>query len=92
MTVGIGPLFVFPVDTGTQDVSTRPMHTAGQRSGEGLVDVGMKDETCPSRTVMPVFERIPGPKAIHVYPDLAHSPCTDFNAHAMSWLRRYLGA
>lgn len=57
-----------------------------------LVDIGMKDETCPYRTVMPVFERLPGPKAIHIYPDLDHNPCTYFNAHAMSWLRRYLGA
>ena len=56
-----------------------------------LVDIGMKDETCPYETIMPVFERIPGPKALHVYPELTHSPCTDFNAHAMSWLRRYLG-
>ena len=57
-----------------------------------LVNIGMKDEICPYRTVMPVFDRIPGPKALYVYPDLSHSPCTDFNAHAMSWLRRYLGA
>jgi cephalosporin-C deacetylase-like acetyl esterase len=57
-----------------------------------LVNVGMKDEVVPYRTVMPVFERIPGPKAIHIYPDLDHNPCSDFNAHAMSWLRRYLGA
>ena len=57
-----------------------------------LVDIGMKDQTCPYDTIMPVFERIPGPKALHVYPELTHSPCTDFNAHAMGWLRRYLGA
>lgn len=57
-----------------------------------LVDIGMKDETCPYRTIMPVFERISAPKGLHVYPNLTHSPCTDFNAHAMSWLRRYLGA
>ena len=57
-----------------------------------LMDIGMKDETCPYHTIMPVFEKIPGLKAIHVYPDLDHNPCTDFNAHAMSWLRRYLGA
>ena len=31
-------------------------------------------------------------KAIYVYPELTHSPCSDFNARAMSWLRRYLGA
>ena len=57
-----------------------------------LVDIGKKDQTCPYDTIIPVFERIPGPKALHVYPELTHSPCTDFNAHAMSWLRRYLGA
>jgi len=69
-----------------------PLNLAESIRCPTLMDVGMKDETCPYRTVMPVFERIPGPKAIHVYPELAHSPCTDFNAHAMSWLRRYLGA
>ena len=57
-----------------------------------LMDIGMKDETCPYRTIMPVFEKITAPKAIHVYPELGHSPCSDFSAHAMSWLRRYLGA
>lgn len=57
-----------------------------------LMDVGLEDQVCPYPTVMPVFEKIPGPKAIYVYPDLDHNPCTDFNAHAMSWLRRYLGA
>ena len=57
-----------------------------------LVNIGAKDQTCPSHTILPMFERLPGPKALHVYPQLAHVPCTDFNAHAMSWLRRYLGA
>ena len=57
-----------------------------------LVDIGMKDETCPYETIIPAFDRISGPKALHVYPELTHSPSTDFNAHAMSWLRRYLGA
>ncbi len=57
-----------------------------------LVNIGMKDEVCPYSTVMPMFDKIPGAKAIHVYPDLDHNPCSDFNAHALSWLRRYLGA
>ncbi len=68
------------------------MNLADQITCPTLVDIGMKDETCPYRTVMPVFERITAPKGIHIYPHLEHSPCTDFNAHAMSWLRRYLGA
>ena len=57
-----------------------------------LVDIGMKDKTCPYHTIMPVSAKINAPKGLHVYPDLVHSPCTDFNAHALSWLRRYLGA
>jgi len=57
-----------------------------------LVDIGLQDPTCPYHTIMPVFERIRAPKGLHVYPDLTHSACTDFNAHAMNWLRRYLGA
>jgi cephalosporin-C deacetylase len=56
-----------------------------------LVNIGMKDQTCPAHTIIPVFERITAPKALHVYPELNHSACTDFNAHAMHWLRRYLG-
>ena len=56
-----------------------------------LVNIGMADATCPYDTIMPVFERIRAHKALLVYPDLAHSPCTDFNIHAMNWLKRYLG-
>lgn len=56
-----------------------------------LVNVGMADSTCPYETVMPVFERIRAQKSLLVYPDLTHSPCADFNGHAMSWLKRYLG-
>ncbi|HIM37769.1 MAG TPA: hypothetical protein EYM38_07095 [Dehalococcoidia bacterium] len=69
-----------------------PINLAESISCPILMDIGMKDPTCPYPTIMPVFEKIPGHKAIHVYPDLNHNPCTDFNAHAMSWLRRYLGA
>ena len=66
------------------------LNLAGDIRCPTLVSIGMKDETCPYRTVMPVFERIPGPKALYIYPDLTHSPCTDFNSHALDWLRRYL--
>ena len=69
-----------------------PLHLAAGISCPTLVNIGMMDQTCPHRTIMPVFEKIPGVKALCVYPELAHSPCTDFNAHAMNWLRRYLGA
>ena len=55
-----------------------------------LVNIGMKDEICPYDTIMPVFNEIPGIKALHVYPDLIHSPCTDFNKHAIDWINRYL--
>jgi cephalosporin-C deacetylase len=56
-----------------------------------LVNIGMADTTCPHDTIMPVFERITAHKSLLVYPDLTHSPCTDFNVHAMNWLKRYLG-
>ena len=68
-----------------------PLNLAPSIQCPTLVDIGMKDETCPYRTIMPVFEKITATKGLHVYPDLTHSACTDFNAHAMSWLRRYLG-
>jgi cephalosporin-C deacetylase len=69
-----------------------PLHLAPSIRCPTLVNVGMRDEVCPAPTILPVFERITAPKALHVYPDLTHTPCTDFNAHAMHWLRRYLGA
>jgi len=56
-----------------------------------LVNIGMQDETCPFRTIMPVFENIQCQKALMIYPDLGHSPCTDFNNHAKNWLDLYLG-
>jgi cephalosporin-C deacetylase len=68
-----------------------PLNLAESIQCPTLVNIGMKDETCPYNTIMPVFEKITAPKAIHIYPDLTHSPCTDFNAHALNWLRRYLG-
>lgn len=55
-----------------------------------LLNVGLADQVCPYDTIMPVFESIPGPKAIHVYPSLDHNPSADFNSHAMDWLRHYL--
>ena len=57
-----------------------------------LVNIGMADTTCPYDTIMPVFDRIRAHKSLLVYPDLPHSPCTDFNIHALNWLKRYLGA
>ena len=56
-----------------------------------LVNIGMKDETCPYHTIMPAFEGIRAPKALHIYPELTHSACADFNSHAMAWLGRYVG-
>jgi cephalosporin-C deacetylase len=58
-----------------------------------LVNVGLEDETCPARTILPVFDaiRTPGaPKALLVYPALRHEPCADFNRHALHWLDTYL--
>jgi cephalosporin-C deacetylase len=55
-----------------------------------LVNIGLRDQTCPYATIVPVFERIRALKSLMVYPDLAHETCTDFNMHALAWLTRYL--
>ncbi len=68
------------------------LHLVPQIQCPTLVNIGMCDAVCPAATILPVFERITAPKALHVYPDLTHRPCADFNAHALHWLQRYLGA
>lgn len=58
-----------------------------------LVNIGLKDETCPARTIVPVFENIRTmhvPKSLMVYPDLGHASSADFNRHALRWLDTYL--
>jgi len=54
------------------------------------MNIGMVDLICPPDTIMPVFERISSLKNLTVYQDLAHESCTDFNVHAMAWLKKYL--
>jgi cephalosporin-C deacetylase-like acetyl esterase len=80
----------YSVSHNFRDRLGRPM--TGMRHCPTLVNIGMRDAVCPTSMIMPVFACITAPKALHVYPDLTHIPCTDFNAHAMHWLRRYLGA
>ena len=55
-----------------------------------LVNIGMKDQTCPWETIEPVFNEIPSIKSLCIYPELNHSPCTDFSNHAADWIRRYI--
>ena len=50
-----------------------PLHLAPFIQCPTLVNIGMRDAVCPASTIMPVFERITAPKALHVYPDLAES-------------------
>jgi cephalosporin-C deacetylase len=68
-----------------------PMSLASRITCPVMVNIGMKDETCPFQTIMPVFERIQSHKALMIYPDLTHAPCTDFNNHAKNWLDQYIG-
>ena len=56
-----------------------------------LVNIGMADTTCPYPTIKPVSTASPRKNRCWCIPDLTHSPCTDFNVHAMNWLKRYLG-
>lgn len=68
-----------------------PLNTAEDIQCPVLLNIGMKDDICPYNTIMPVFESIKAPKAMVVYPDLAHEPCSDFNLHILGWLARYIG-
>ncbi len=68
-----------------------PLSLAEQITCPILVNIGMKDDICPFQTIMPVFEKIRSQKALMIFPDLEHTPCTDFNNHAKNWLDRYLG-
>ncbi len=56
-----------------------------------LVNLGQNDVECPASTIRKAFESLRSLKALVEYPELGHEPCTDFNVHAMDWLRRYLG-
>jgi cephalosporin-C deacetylase len=67
-----------------------PLNMVDEIACPTLVNVGRRDETCPYRTIAPVFERIRALKALVVYPELGHSSCTDFNVQALAWLNRYL--
>ena len=55
-----------------------------------LVNAVVIDEIHPCRTIMPVFERIPGLKSVIVYPDIEHGTRADFARHTLDWLDRYL--
>lgn len=68
-----------------------PMNLSDAVRCPTLMNIGLKDPTCPYDTVFPTFANIPGLKSLIVYPDLAHDTCTDFNVHALNWLKRYIG-
>ncbi|MBM2826445.1 MAG: hypothetical protein HW403_509 [Dehalococcoidia bacterium] len=68
-----------------------PLNLADTITCPILMNIGLKDRVCPSATIMPVFDAIRSVKAVFVYPELEHSPCTDFNIQAYNWLKRYLG-
>jgi len=55
-----------------------------------LMSAGGKDSTCPMQTIRAVFERLPGIKAIIVYPELAHVPSVSFEEMSWEWMDRYL--
>lgn len=70
-----------------------PLNLADAIACPTLVNVGLKDEVCPARTILPVFDNIRAPtaaKALLVYPELGHQRCADFNRHALHWLDTYL--
>ena len=70
-----------------------PLNLVDAISCPTLVNVALRDETCPARTILPVFDAIRTPqvpKALLVYPELRHEACADFSRHALHWLNTYL--
>ena len=55
-----------------------------------LVGCGAIDEVHPIYTIMPVFEKIRSMKSMITYPDLEHEYRTDFTAHGLAWMDRYM--
>jgi cephalosporin-C deacetylase len=55
-----------------------------------LMSVGLKDTTCPSQTIIPVFDAIRCKKSLAVFPDLTHAHSLEFRQMEMEWLLRHL--
>ena len=68
-----------------------PLNLADAIACPTLVNIGLKDGTCPYDTIFPVFANIPSMKGLLVYPELDHNPCSDFTVQATNWLARYVG-
>ena len=54
------------------------------------VGVALHDDYHPYETSMPVFERIPPTKSLHVYADIQTMDKSDFAVHTKAWFDRYL--
>ena len=67
-----------------------PMNLADAITCPTAVGVALHDDYHPYATSMPVFERIPPIKSIHVYPDIQTIDKSDFAVHTKAWFDRYL--
>ena len=54
------------------------------------VGLALHDDYHPYNTSMPVFERIPPMKSLHVYADIQTMDKSDFAVHTKAWFDRYL--
>jgi cephalosporin-C deacetylase-like acetyl esterase len=54
-----------------------------------LMSAGGKDTVCPPVTIQAVYDRLPGVKALHVYPDLTHTSCLAFYNLSWTWLDQH---
>lgn len=55
-----------------------------------LLSAGGKDINCPAATILSVFEKLPGIKALAYYPGLPHTSSIDFYQMSWNWIGRYL--
>ena len=50
------------------------------------MSAGGKDDVCPLPTIQSVYDRLPGTKALMMYPNLPHTTCLDFYNLSWPWL------
>ena len=63
-----------------------PLELSPNLHAPALLSAGGKDTTCPMATIQAVYDRLPGPKTLKVYPNLTHTSCVDFYNLSWTWL------
>lgn len=67
-----------------------PVNLAPRITMPVALSSGGQDEVCPPNTIRAVFDRLPDIRSLTHYPQLSHTPRTDFFAMTWEWMRTYV--